>query len=300
MGRLEGRTALVTGGGRGLGRAHAQYLAAQGANVVVNDLGSDLDGAGTDAKPAQIVVDAITQSGGHAVACQSDVGDWDQAGASVACAIETFGGLDILVNNAGILRDRTLAKMSESEWDAVIRVNLKGHAAPAHHAAAYWRAEAQAGRRRAASVIHTTSVAGFSGNHGQANYAAAKLAVVALSHTMAIEGRSFGMRSNAVSPAARTRISQDSVTPLSDPDAFDALNPANVSPLIGWLAEAGCTANAQVFHVFGDSLFVMAIPAVAARLSNRGLAWTAENLDAALAEALVDPIPSTHFFQEFQ
>lgn len=298
MGRLDGRTALVTGGGRGLGRAHALHLAAQGANVVVNDLGSGLDGSGADATSAQIVVDIITEKGGHAVACQSDVSDWDQAGASVARAVEAFGGLDILINNAGILRDRSFANMTEGEWDSVIRVHLKGHAAPAHHAAAYWRAEAKAGRRRAASVVHTTSVAGFLGNHGQANYAAAKLAVVALSHTMAIEGRSYGMRSNAVSPAARTRITQDIVTPPSEPCSFDALDPANVSPLIGWLAEKDCPANAQVFHIIGDRLFVMAIPAVAARLSNRSLAWTAENLDAALAQVLVEPIPANHFFEE--
>lgn len=302
-GRLAGRVAIVTGSGRGLGRAHALHLAAEGAAVVVNDYGGALDGTGSDATPARSVVAEIEAMGGSACASGHDVGDWDDAGAMVQLAVDRFGGLDVLVNNAGILRDRTLAKMSEAEWDAVIRVHLKGHAAPAHHAAAYWRGESKAGRERAASVIHTTSVSGFSGNFGQANYAAAKLAVVALSHTMALEGRSYGLRSNAVSPSARTRITLEGMdaAALAPPEASGALDvydPANVSPVIGWLAGADCPATAQVFHVIGDRLFVMQMPAVAAQLENHGNAWTAGALDAALAERLEQPLPATYFLEE--
>jgi NAD(P)-dependent dehydrogenase (short-subunit alcohol dehydrogenase family) len=303
-GRLDGRVAIVTGAGRGLGRAHALHLAAAGASVVVNDFGAALDGTGSDATPAQSVVAEIEAMGGSACVSGHDVGGWDDAGAMVQLAIDRFGGLDILVNNAGILRDRTIANMSEAEWDAVIRVHLKGHAGPAHHAAAYWRGESKAGRQRAASIVHTTSVSGFSGSFGQANYAAAKLGVVALSHTLALEGKSYGMRSNAVSPSARTRITLEGMDPaaVAPPEtagALDVYDPANVSPLVGWLAEAGCPATAQVFHVIGDRLFVMQMPAVAAQLKNDRKAWTAEALDAALAGKLHQPLPATYFLEDF-
>src|SRR5690606_19095514 len=182
----------------------AMALAAQGAAVVVNDLGGDLQGNGRDATPAQETVAEIRANGGRAIVSGHDVADWRDAEEMVALAIDHFGGLDILVNNAGILRDRLFANMSEEEWDAVIRVHLKGHAAPSRHAMAYWRNDGKAGRQVAASIVHTTSLAGLVGNFGQANYAAAKLAVVGLSRTLAIEGTKYGVRSNAVSPSART------------------------------------------------------------------------------------------------
>jgi NAD(P)-dependent dehydrogenase (short-subunit alcohol dehydrogenase family) len=300
MGRLSGRVAIVTGAGRGLGRAHALYLAGQGAAVVVNDRGGALDGSGADAGPAAAVVREIEAAGGTAVASGHDVADWAEAEALVAFAAERLGGFDILVNNAGILRDRALVNMSEAEWDAVLRVHLKGHAAPTRHAMRYWRAQSKAGRAVAASVIHTSSVSGLCGNFGQANYASAKLGVVALSATVAQEGAAYGVRSNVVSPSARTRISQATpdaeLASPADSGAFDALDPANVSPLIGWLAEAACPANRQVFHVYGGRIVVLAIPAVAGEVQSPGR-WTPEALDAALPGRLAAPVPAEFFLR---
>jgi NAD(P)-dependent dehydrogenase (short-subunit alcohol dehydrogenase family) len=301
MKRLVGRVAIVTGAGRGLGRAHALFLASQGAAVVVNDRGGTVHGEGADATPAQAVVAEIEAAGGVAAVSDHDVADWDQAAALIDLAVSRFGDLHVLVNNAGILRDRTLANMSEAEWDAVQRVHLKGHAAPTRHAMAYWRGRSKAGAQVQASIIHTTSVAGFSGNFGQANYAAAKLGIVALSHTVALEGRSFGVRSNAVSPSARTRIALsvpgagDALRPPADPAAFDHLDPANVSPLIGWLGEAACPATAQVFHLIGDRLFLLAIPSIADEVRTDGR-WTLEALDAVLPSRLVTQLPANAFF----
>ncbi len=178
--RLSGRVAVVTGAGRGLGRSYALALAAHGAAVIVNDLGADLHGAGRDPSPAQSVVAEIMERGGEASVSGHDVADWGEAKALVTMAVETYGRLDILVNNAGILRDRLFANMAEDEWDAVIRVHLKGHAAPSRHAMEYWRGEAKAGRPVAASIVHTTSLAGPVGSFGQANYSAAKHAVVGM------------------------------------------------------------------------------------------------------------------------
>jgi NAD(P)-dependent dehydrogenase (short-subunit alcohol dehydrogenase family) len=302
MARLDGRVAIVTGAGRGLGRAHALHLAGQGAAVVVNDLGAALDGSGTDASAAQQVVAEIKAAGGRAIASGHDVSDWQQAAALIELAVTIFGELPVLVNNVGILRDRTLANMSEAEWDAVLRVHLKGHAAPTRHALAHWRARAKAGAPVAASVIHTSSVAGFCGNFGQANYASAKLAVVALSHTVAMEAAGYGVRSNAVAPSARTRLAMSTpgagerLRPPDDEAVFDVLDPANVSPLIGWLAERDCPANSQVFHVIGGRLVVLAIPSIAHVLEHDGR-WTAEALDAELPSRLVPKLPLQAFFR---
>jgi NAD(P)-dependent dehydrogenase (short-subunit alcohol dehydrogenase family) len=269
----------VTGAGRGIGREHALLLAAQGARVVVNDLGGSMDGTGSDTGPAHDVVDEITTQGGQAVANTDDVSDFAGAEKLIGTAIEAFGRLDVLVNNAGILRDRMLVNMSEAEWDAVIRVHLKGHAAPARHAMAWWRERSKAGHRVKASVIHTTSLAGLVGNFGQANYAAAKLGVVGLSRTVAIEGRKYGVRSNAVSPSARTRIETSLKPP--PPGTFDVFDPANVSPLIAWLALADCPATGQVFQAYGNRVEVIQPSAVAVDVRTDGQ-WSVAALDRAL------------------
>ncbi|MFO1171261.1 MAG: SDR family NAD(P)-dependent oxidoreductase [Hyphomicrobiaceae bacterium] len=283
---LAGRVAIVTGGGRGLGRAHALMLAREGAAVLVNDLGGDLHGAGQDPTPAQEVVREIETMGGRAGVSGHDVGDWEQAASMIRQAVESFGGLHILVNNAGILRDRMLANMSEAEWDAVIRVHLKGHAAPSRHAMAYWRDQSKAGKPAEASVIHTTSLSGLVGNFGQANYASAKLGVVGLSRVIAIEGAKYGVRSNAVSPSARTRIETSLKAP--PPGVFDVFDPANVSPLIAWLARADCPATNQVFQAYGDRVEVIAPSSIAVDVRTTGQ-WTTDALDQALRGKLPKP-----------
>jgi NAD(P)-dependent dehydrogenase (short-subunit alcohol dehydrogenase family) len=294
-GYLEGRVAIVTGAGRGLGRAHALALAAHGAAVVVNDLGGDLQGHGQDTTPARETVDEITASGGKAVVSGHDVADWADAEALVALAVDTYGHLDVLVNNAGILRDRTLANMSEEEWDAVVRVHLKGHAAPTRHAMAYWRERSKAGETVAASVVHTTSIAGFVGNFGQANYASAKLGVIGLSRVVALEGARYGVRSNAVSPSARTRIETSLEAPPEG--VFDTFDPANVSPLICWLAGADCEATNQVFQMYGNRVEVMApmAPVIDERTDGR---WTVSALDKALSGRLPEPSQLWTFVDE--
>lgn len=282
-GRLDGRVALVTGAGRGLGRAYALALAAEGAAVVVNDLGGDLAGQGRDPSPAESVVEQIKASGGRAVVSGHDVADWAEAEAAIHLAVSKFGRLDVLVNNAGILRDKLFANMTEEDWDAVIRVHLKGHAATARHAMAYWRACAKAGQPVAASIVHTTSVAGLVGNFGQANYSAAKLAVIGLSRTLALEGAKYGVRSNAVSPSARTRIETSLQPP--PPGAFDTFDPDNVAPLICWLALEDCPATGQVFQAYGNRVAVIAPSALAVDIRAEGR-WGIEDLEKELAPRL--------------
>jgi NAD(P)-dependent dehydrogenase (short-subunit alcohol dehydrogenase family) len=303
LGRLDNRVAIVTGAGNGLGRAHALYLAASGASVVVNDLGGSVHGEGTNPSTAEAVVREIAATGGKAVASHHDVADWSQAGELVQTAVEAFGNLHVLINNAGILRDRTLSNLTEAQWDQVIRVHLKGHAAPTAHAMTHWRRQAKDGHEVKASVVCTSSVAGFVGNFGQANYSAAKAGVIALSRVVSLEGKKIGVRGNAVSPSARTRLAQSTpgsdeiLAPPSDPSDFDHLDPANVSPLIGWLAEANCPADAQVFHLIGRYLYVVKIPEIAHTLIAEGR-WTPEALDRELAGRLVEPMPIDRFFGE--
>jgi NAD(P)-dependent dehydrogenase (short-subunit alcohol dehydrogenase family) len=258
--------------------------------VVVNDLGGDVHGRGGSLGPAAAAAEAIRAAGGRAVASGHDVSDWEQAGELVQLAVKEFGELHVLVNNAGILRDRTLANMAESEWDDVMRVHLKGHAAPTRHAMAYWRDQAKSGRPVAASVVHTTSIAAFAGNFGQANYTAAKSAVLGLSRVVALEGAKIGVRSNAVSPSARTRImvSRPDHEPddIAEWDQSDPLNPANVSPLIGWLAEEKCPATGQVFHTYGNRVIVVSMPSIVHDLRTEGR-WTPEALDEELPPRLL-------------
>lgn len=259
MGILEGRVAIVTGAGRGLGREHALELARQGAAVVVNDYGVTLSGDGSGETPAQEVVSAISAMGGSAVVNDADVADWDAAEAMVRQAIDTFGGLDIVVNNAGFVRDRMLVNTSESEWDAVIRVHLKGHFAPLRHASVYWRAESKAGRARAARVINTSSGAGLQGSVGQATYSAAKAGIAGLTLVAAQELASYGVTVNAIAPSARTRMTEGPFadTMVAPESGFDAMNPENVSPVVAWLAsEASADVTGRVIEIEGGRVCV--------------------------------------------
>ncbi|WP_378736838.1 SDR family oxidoreductase [Nocardia brasiliensis] len=261
MGSLDGRVAIVTGAGRGIGRAHALLLAAEGAAVVVNDLGGNNEGVGADAGPARQVVDEIIAAGGRAVADTADIADWAGAKALVEQAITAFGGLDILVNNAGILRDAFIAAMDEAQWDAVIAVHLKGHFAVLHHAAAYWKEQSKAGRQVAASVINTASASGtFMPNPGQANYGAAKAGIAALTQVAALELERYGVRANAIAPVARTRLTlatpgMGAVFAAEVPEGeFDAFAPENISPIVGYLASENCPITGKVFAVQGGAV----------------------------------------------
>ncbi|GAA0365295.1 SDR family oxidoreductase [Streptomyces blastmyceticus] len=255
-----GRVAVVTGAGRGLGRAHALALAAEGARVVVNDLGVGRGGEGGSADPARHVADEITALGGEAVAHHGDIATDEGAASLVATALDTYGRLDALVNNAGFLRDRMLVNLGEDEWDAVVRVHLKGHFLPLRHAAAHWRAETKSGRRPQARVVNTTSGAGLLGSVGQANYAAAKAGIVALTLVAAAELARYGVQANAVAPAARTRMTEGvfAESMAAPPTGFDAMAPANVSPLVVWLASpASAGVTGRVFEAEGGRITVM-------------------------------------------
>ena len=208
MGALDGRVAIITGAGRGLGREHALLFASEGAKVVVNDLGGDIDGTGDDRAPAQQVVDEIKAMGGEAVANVDNVADWEGAQRLIQTAVDTFGTLHVLVNNAGILRDRVIVNMTEQEWDSVIHVHLKGHFCPTRFAAAYWREQSKAGTPVKAALIHTSSTSGLLGNPGQANYGAAKSGIATFSQICSMELGRYGVRSNAIAPAARTRLTE--------------------------------------------------------------------------------------------
>jgi NAD(P)-dependent dehydrogenase (short-subunit alcohol dehydrogenase family) len=259
MPSLEGKVAIVTGAGRGIGRGHALALAQAGAKVVVNDLGGSLAGEGTDATPAQSVVNEIVAVGGEAVASYDDVSDFGAAEHMIQRAIDRYGRLDILVNNAGILRDRMLVNMTEEEWDAVIAVHLKGHFGPTRHAAAYWRERAKAGDTLRARVINTSSPSGVFGNVGQANYGAAKAAIAGFTLIAAQELQRYGVTVNCIAPNARTRMTEETFGDLPPPeDGFDPLDPANMAPLVVALAaDDAQDITGQCFFVWGGSINVL-------------------------------------------
>lgn len=254
----EGRVAIVTGAGRGIGREHALMLAEQGAKVVVNDLGGSEDGVGADAGPANEVVDAIRAMGGEAVVNGSDVSDFEDAKAMVDQAIETFGGLDILINNAGILRDRMVFSMSESDWDGVIQVHLKGTFAPTHHAAGYWRERAKAGETNDARVINTASPSGIYGNIGQTNYGAAKAGIAAFSVIAAMELVKYGITVNCIAPAAITRLTENiGMGAGLDDAAREAMGPRWIANIVTWLASPeSANVTGRVFDVAGENLAI--------------------------------------------
>src|SRR5215218_9839450 len=240
MPNLEGKVAIVTGAGRGIGREHALALARAGAKLVVNDLGASLAGEGTDQGPAHDVVREIEALGGEAAANGENVADFDGAKRMVAAAVETFGQLDILVNNAGILRDRMLVNMEEHEWDAVIEVHLKGHFAPTRHAAAHWRERSKAGEAVRARVVNTSSPSGVFGNVGQANYGAAKAGIAGFTVIAAQELARYGVTVNCLAPNARTRMTEAAFGEIPPPEAgLDAMDPANMSPIVVGLCADG-------------------------------------------------------------
>ena len=262
MGVLEGRIAAITGAGNGLGRQHALLFAREGAKVVVNDLGGNPDGTGADASAAQKVVDEIVAAGGEAVANHDDIATWDGAKALIDQAVDTYGRLDVLVNNAGILRDGFIHQIDEQMWDLVVKVHLKGHFATLRHATDHWRARSKAGEAVNGAVINTASGSGtFLPNPGQANYGSAKAAIAALTLVASNELIRLGVRCNAIAPVARTRLTEDVPGPVGamfakpeDPDAFDPMDPANVSPLVAFLATEDCTINGKMFAVQGGQI----------------------------------------------
>jgi NAD(P)-dependent dehydrogenase (short-subunit alcohol dehydrogenase family) len=258
MARLcEGKIAIVTGAGRGIGREHALSLASQGAKVVVNDLGGNVDGSGGDLSPAEQVVQEIKGMGGEAVANGASVSDWAGAERLINTAIETFGDLNIVVNNAGILRDRMLFSMSEAEWDAVINVHLKGTFAPTRFACVYWREQSKAGKPVSGRIINTTSVSGIYGNPGQTNYGAAKAGIASFTNIAALEMARYGVTVNAVAPVALTRMTEGlGPAPESDEDR-EKRSPRWIAPIVTWLAsDEAAEVTGRIFEASGDVLAV--------------------------------------------
>ena len=286
MGSLDGRVAIITGAGRGIGREHALFFAGEGAKVVVNDLGGTNDGTGADITPAQQVAEEIRAMGGEAVVNGDNVADWEGAQRMVNQAIETFGDLDILVNNAGILRDRVLVNMTEAEWDAVIAVHLKGHFAPSRWAATYWREQHKAGISKPRNIVHTSSTSGLFSNPGQSNYGAAKTGIATFSQIIAKELSRYNVKSNTIAPGARTRLTlatpglEDVMKPKEG--AFDPWDPANISPLVAYLASADCAFTGETFLVQGGSVTMVESWARGAHVE-RDSKWSVSELTTALA-----------------
>jgi NAD(P)-dependent dehydrogenase (short-subunit alcohol dehydrogenase family) len=291
MGALEGRVAIITGAGRGLGREHALLFAAEGARVVVNDLGGSSDGSGAAEGPAHEVVAEIEAMGGQAVANADDITDWDGGQRLIQTAVNTFGDLHVLVNNAGILRDRLLVNMTEDEWDTIMRVHLRGHFVPTRHAAEYWRNQSKAGETVRASVINTSSGSGLFENVGQSNYGAAKTGIATFSNIIAKELDRYGARVNTIAPTGRTRLTLgtpgmgDRIGPPED-GSFDVWDPANVSPAVAWLATEDCPATGKVFIVRGGQIQLVRSWSRAGSVSKDGR-WTVDEL-AAEMKGLLD------------
>jgi len=296
MGICDGRVVIVTGSGRGLGRAHALAFAQAGAKVVVNDLGVAQDGSDPSDTPAQQVVDEIVAAGGEAITSSHDVADWDAAGEMVQSAIDAFGGLDVVVNNAGIVRDRMFVNSEQAEWEAVLRVHVMGHAAPARHAAAYWRARSKAGEPVDARIINTSSGAGLMGSIAQAAYSAAKGAIASLTLVQAAELGRIGVTANALAPAARTRMTEeafaDMMAEVAD-GAFDAMDPANVSPLVVWLGSAeSAGVTGRVFEVEGGIIGIAEGFRHGPRF-DKGARWEPEEVGAVVADLLSEAATPT-------
>jgi NAD(P)-dependent dehydrogenase (short-subunit alcohol dehydrogenase family) len=284
---LKNRVAIITGAGRGIGREHALLFAKEGAKVVVNELGGGMDGAGSDITPAQEVVDEIEKLGGEAIANYDDVADWDGAQHLINQAIETYGDLHILVNNAGILRDRMLTNMSEEEWDAIMRVHLKGHFCTTRWAASYWKDQAKQGIEVARSVVNTSSTSGLFGNQGQTNYGAAKTGIATFSIIADAELRRYGVRVNAIAPAAATRltgtVSSDPNFEIPKGDEWSQMHPANISPFVAYLSTDSCPIHGRVFFVYGGEVFLFQPFTIVDSIAKEGF-WTVDELQREAAK----------------
>jgi NAD(P)-dependent dehydrogenase (short-subunit alcohol dehydrogenase family) len=288
MGLLAGQVAIVTGAAHGIGRGHALELAAQGAKVVVNDLGGSVSGEGAS-READLTVNLIRERGGTAVANYDDVSDFEGAGRMIAQSIDEFGKLDILVNNAGIVRDAMVFNMTEAAWDAVIRVHLKGTFAPTHHAAKYWRERAKAGEHVAGRIINTTSGAGLQGNVGQANYAAAKMGIVGFTLTCSLELARIGVTANCIAPGGATRISATvpGFVEAKEPDEydeFDSMDPSLSSPIVAWLAsDEAAHVSGQVLRAIGETLILLEGWRYGPTTRNNRKRWQTERLGQQIA-----------------
>lgn len=284
MGTLDGKVAIVTGAGRGIGRSHALLLASEGATVIVNDLGGAREGDGADSTPAEQVVDEIRASGGQAAANYDDVSTWEGAERLVSHAVAQGGDLHILVNNAGILRDAMSFNMEEAQWDAVINVHLKGHFAPSHFAAAYWRERGKSGAETYGRIINTASESGLFGQAGQSNYAAAKAGIAAMTIVMARELQKYNVTVNCVAPRARTRLT-DTVAGAADfmeakEGEFDQWSPDNIAPIVGFLATpAAGDVSGQIFVVWADRVYRMEGWTVGSQIT-KGDRWTVSEIIA--------------------
>jgi NAD(P)-dependent dehydrogenase (short-subunit alcohol dehydrogenase family) len=293
MGICEGRVVIVTGAGRGIGRAHALEFARQGASVVVNDLGVSLDGSGSGRGPADQVVGEIRAAGGRAVASADDVADWEGGRRLVACALDAFGRLDVVVNNAGFLRDRMFVSAGEDEWDAVMRVHLKGHFCVSRHAAAWWRDRSKAGERVDARIVNTSSGAGLQGSVGQSAYSAAKGGIASLTLVQAAELGRYGVTANAIAPAARTRMTEPVFKDMAAPadGRFDVNAPENIAPLVVWLGSAESRGvTGRVFEVKGGMISLADGwrdgPAV-----DKGARWEPDEIGPAVHDLLAKAAP---------
>jgi len=294
MGICDGRVVIVTGSGRGIGREHALAYAAEGAKVVVNDLGGDMHGDGGSLSPAMEVVEEIKAMGGDAVADGENVADFVGAGRMVQRAVDTFGRLDTIVNNAGILRDRMLTNMEESEWDAVIAVHLKGTFGPTRHAAAYWREQAKAGNPVQGRIVNTSSPSGVFGNAGQTNYGAAKAGIAAFTIICGLELGRYGVLANAIAPVARTRMTENLGIGGKPDEGFDALDPANISPAVVWLGSNDNTdVTGRVFLVDGYRISVAEGWRRGPTARNDGLRWEPAQLTKVVPDLVAKAQPNS-------